>query len=109
MYRDEFTKAFLLSLQRALLGAIRPNHRAICYRIHSRREATLRCYCSEEPNEDDYEAIDVAATELHADFPSLERVNIECIYSTEPIGYLDVLDGNVFSRQEESDLRATDE
>jgi hypothetical protein len=101
MARQTFTRdQLLLSLQRALVAAIRPNYRFICYRMNSPTEVTLRCYCREEPTEGDRDELDSVATELHADFPSLEHVTLEFIPSDEPVGYLDALDGWVFGRYE---------
>src|SRR5690606_2098365 len=92
----------MLSLQRALLGAIRQNYRAICYEYDGKSGTMLiRCYCEQEPNETDREVMSIVGAEVYADFPDMNSIAEELVVADQSIGRLSALDGFVYARQEE--------
>ena len=67
----------ILSANRALLGAITPNLRAITL-DYDEKNLILRAYFDEKVNEDEKEQIDVALTEMIADlYQDIEKYNYD--------------------------------
>ncbi len=88
--------------QRALLGSVYPSIRKIAASLSDEKELFVKYYLDREPNEDDYENIEVLLTELSS-FSTRDQIKTarsECVYSTEPLGKLDSLQGTVYSRKE---------
>lgn len=73
----ELRISVLLSIQRALLGAITPNIRGIAC-AWNKSKITIYCYFDGEITEEDEDSMDCVATEVIADF--LEHtVDLQCI------------------------------
>lgn len=72
----------LLSTQRALLGAITPNMKAITIG-YNETSFTLRVYFSSQPSEEEMELLTEITSEIAADIPSFKDFNEEAIVSGE--------------------------
>jgi hypothetical protein len=84
-----------LSLQRALLGAVRPRLYAVTAGVRG-KTILIRAYFSEVPSQEDVESIQIVAAEVEADFPEDVRVEEQSVsVSDEP---LEVIDFWVFIR-----------
>ena len=64
-------------------------------------ELLVKVYFAVKPKEFEEELIEVAITEIIADFPELSRINKEIIVSDNPISSLDHLKLKVYQRFEE--------
>lgn len=95
----------VLSVWRALLGEIYPSIRAIAVAFSDDQVLVIRYYLDRVPTEMDYESMEVVATNVSASTGtiSIKRVDLDCQYSTIPIGQLDGLDGYVYCRREYED------
>jgi hypothetical protein len=95
----EFRREVLISIRRALLGAIYPSIRAIA--VGYDREVKLKViyYLDREPLEDDYENISVVTSEVLADI-NFSEVEELCIYTMESFSKLDCLEAWVYIRME---------
>lgn len=88
----------LLSAQRALLGAVSPALRGVT--VGARDKVVLfRCYLDGPIAEEDREALQVAGTEIIADFPAPWDINEEIIRCDAP-AEIEVLDAWVYRRRE---------
>jgi hypothetical protein len=63
----EFRREVLISVQRALLGAIYPSIRAVAVDYDGEVKLLVIYYLDREPLEDDYENISVVTSEVLAD------------------------------------------
>lgn len=95
----EIRRDLLLSTQRALLGMIYPEIRAIAVGFEGLQKLKVIFYLNREPNEDDYENISVVTTEILADINFVE-VEERCFFSDQIIVNLDNLDSWVYVRKE---------
>jgi hypothetical protein len=86
-------------MQRALLGMIYPEIRAISVGFDGTRKFIINCYLDREPNEDDYENISHVTAEVLADIHFIE-VEENCIFSLEPISRLNHLTAWVYVKKE---------
>ncbi|MDF2549554.1 MAG: hypothetical protein K0S07_621 [Chlamydiales bacterium] len=62
----------LCSIQRALLGNVTPNLRAVNVKLKGEHAIELIFYYDEQPDEDEEELANLTDTEFMADFPSPE-------------------------------------
>lgn len=93
----------VLSLSRVLLGEIYPNIRAIALKYTiEKKHLVIRYYLDREPTDFDYESIDIVAMELSSGSAGVyfDKCDVECIYSAEPKGKLEPLDGFIYARRE---------
>ncbi len=86
----------------ALIGEIYPQIRAVAMKYTQDKELLLRYYLDREPTDFDYESIEVVATNFDATAPSylFEKLDVECVFSSELGKDLDPLDGFIYSRRE---------
>lgn len=84
----------------SLLGAVVKDMRAIAY-DYSETSISIYGYLDREPEENDYNVIDIAITEIMASYPNFLYQNIKLIKSDDPIGKLESYKGWVFARYEE--------
>jgi hypothetical protein len=92
-----------LRLQRALLGEIYAELRAIAVEFEEKKKLRLRYYLDREPTEFDRESISMLMTEmLAATSSSGEAAECieECVRDLRPFGQLDALNGLVYARRE---------
>lgn len=92
-----------LCLSQAIVGEIYPAIRVICVRYKERR-ITIRAYFDREPTDYDHDAIDVICLNMEehcAD--NFDYIDVECMYSITPIGFLEILDGVIYARREYDD------
>jgi hypothetical protein len=89
----------LLSAQKALLGAIYPEIRAIAIGFDDLERLTIKMFLDRIPNDDDYEALSDISGEILGDieFNSVEEL---CEYTIEKPIPLNGLDAFVYSRKE---------
>ncbi|WP_461112599.1 hypothetical protein [Spirosoma jeollabukense] len=71
----------MLSVQRALLGAIKPHMRAV-YVGHDEKSIFLKLFVDQIVTEDDLEDISVIGNEVIADFPWANIIE-ECVFSED--------------------------
>ena len=83
----------------SLLGNINKNVRALAYDVVDKK-IILYGYLETDPDDYDYEIIDIAVSEIMASYPELESQEINLIKSYEPIGKLSFYQGWVFVRNE---------
>lgn len=91
------------NFSRVLLGEIYPEIRAIAVKYDSKDKLLLtRCYLDRAPLEEDFEAMEIANTEIFAAVGTGLIVNseVECFFSNKPFKMLDPLDGFVYARKE---------
>ncbi len=94
----------IVSLVYALYGFIYPSIRMVVYKYDKNsKDFTLRYYLDREPNEDDYDNISDVMGEFTSSLKATDYGDIfeECIYSTDPMNILDILDGYVYGRKED--------
>jgi len=100
---NQTTVNLRLSAQRALLGMIYPEIRAITIGIEFMQNIeTLKiiCYLDRVPTEFDYQNIGEITGYILGDFNLIHKVEEICEYTTEPIGKLKMLDSLVYYRLE---------
>jgi len=68
--------ALRLSAQRALLGAVGPNVLGVCVALEG-GQLSFSGFMTESATEDEREALDIAATEILADFPEVTAEDLE--------------------------------
>lgn len=85
----------LLSTQRALLGAITPNMKAITIG-YNKTFFILRVYFASQPTEEELELLTEVTSEIAADIPSLKDFKEEAIVSEESSNKLKKLDEWVY-------------
>jgi len=93
----------LLALQSALLGEIYSSIRAIVFKYEANNHYfLLRYYLDREPNDDDFENVEIVITEFISNFKftDFDKTKGECKYTTLPLSNLDVMDGIVYCRKE---------
>ncbi|MGE6356699.1 hypothetical protein ACQKCJ_22745 [Flavobacterium sp. NPDC079362] len=95
----EIRRNVLLSIQRALLGMIYPEIRAIAVGFEGLRKLTVIYYLDREPNSDDFENISDVTAEILSDI-SFSEVEEKCFFSDEIIAKLDNLDSWAYVRKE---------
>ncbi len=100
--KNEIPDWLRVYFQRALLGEIYPNIRKIVASLSENKELLVRYYLDREPNDSDYESIEILQTELSAmtTRQDIRTSNGECVYSNLPRGKLDSLQGVIYSRRE---------
>lgn len=64
--------SFLNALQKALLGHVTPNLRAVCYEVKSEKEVTIDFYYDQKPSEEELQLVQLAIKQLKSDLPSRE-------------------------------------
>lgn len=84
----------------SFLGAITAEVRAIAY-DYNEDTIIIHGYFDSLPNENDYEIIDIAVTEIMASCPFFTKQQIHLSQSGEPIGNLSYYKGWIFLRYEE--------
>ncbi|RYY87039.1 MAG: hypothetical protein EOO15_13015 [Chitinophagaceae bacterium] len=94
----EFRASLLLSAQRALLGAVTQHLRAVTIG-YDEKGCTLRGYFDAGASDEEKELLDVAMTEMVADFPNIERWEFEAVDRAE-LEEMEVLDVWVYRRHE---------
>ncbi len=67
-----------LSAQRALLGAIAPNVLAVFVSLETER-LSMAAFVDGKLDDDEREAIEIAASEIVADFPAVARLDVEIV------------------------------
>ena len=88
-----------LSTQRALLGNIYPNIRAIAVGYDGIKMLKIASYLDRIPEMEDYDGISDIAGEIMGDIEFVE-VDEKCVFTTEPISKLDHLDFWAYIRKE---------
>lgn len=89
----------LLSIQKALLGMVYPEIRAIAVGFEGVQKLTVVYYLDREPNEEDYENISDVTAEVLGDI-NFSQVEENCIFSVDLLSNLDSLDSLVYMRKE---------
>ncbi|PWC11813.1 hypothetical protein B4923_13415 [Brenneria roseae subsp. americana] len=92
-------KDLKLTIFNSLLGNVNNNVRALAYDYYDNKIIILG-YLDTDPDDDDYEVIDIAISEIMASYPDLESQEINLVKSYEPIGKLKSYQGWVFVRNE---------
>ncbi|MFQ6600303.1 hypothetical protein [Flavobacterium sp. C3NV] len=95
----EIRRIVLLSIQKALLGMIYPEIRAIAVGFEGLRKLTVIYYLDREPSSDDFENISDVTAEVLADI-NFSEVEEKCFFSDEIIAKLNNLDSWVYVRKE---------
>ena len=92
----------VLTIWRALLGEIYPSIRAIAVTFDEGNHLLIRYYLNRAPIDFDYESLEIVATNISASAGTsmIAHIEIECQFSTHPVGVLDALDGFIFVRRE---------
>jgi len=92
----------IICVWRALLGEIYPSLRAIAISLHAEKTLLIRAYLDREPIDADTENLEIIATNITASVGAdrIANIELECIYSDEPVGKLDSLDGIIYARRE---------
>lgn len=95
----EIRREILISIQRALLGMIYPDIRAIAVGFIGTRKLTVIYYLDREPNDNDYENVSEVTSEVCADieFGEVEEI---CLFTLDPFSKLDSLESWVYMRKE---------
>ena len=88
----------LLSAQRAILGEIYVEIRAIAIGFDSKK-LTVICYLDRIPIEDDYENLSNIVGQIVADI-DFETVEEKCVFSQDLLSKLDSLDSFIYARKE---------
>jgi hypothetical protein len=88
----------LLSAQRAILGEIYAEIRAIAVGFDSKK-LTIICYLDRMPIEDDYENLSNISGQILADI-DFETVEEKCVFSKDLLSELDSLDSFIYARKE---------
>lgn len=102
MSKDKLPEWLRASVQRALLGEITPNMRLIAGSISGNSSFVLRYYFDNEPTEEDLENVSTIGANVDASLGTKTFGSMidECLYSSEPFGALDTLDGVFYARKE---------
>mgnify|MGYP001799997501 CR=1 FL=1 len=95
----KFKDRLLLSTQKALLGMIYPDIRAVSVGHEGIEKLKIIIYLDREPDEDDFEVVSDVAGEICSDIP-FRNVEEVCEFSAEPIPSLDKLASWVYMRKE---------
>ncbi len=86
---------------RSISGEITPNMRRIGFGYNG-KNAIFRFYMADKPSEDEVENGEIVAVNFDAGHPTkLESLDVEFVVTDKPIGKLDALDFNIFSRCED--------
>lgn len=99
METNEIRIKTLLSIQRALLGAIYPAIRVISVNFQGLDKITINCFLDREPNNDDYENISIVTGEVCADIP-FKSAEEKCICFTDNLNSLSSIGIWVYMRKE---------
>ncbi|AOR63405.1 hypothetical protein KU73_23335 [Pectobacterium wasabiae] len=83
----------------SLLGNVNKKVRSLAYDYYHNK-IIIYGYLDAEPDDDDYEAIDIAISEIMSSCPNLEYQEINLVKSCDPIGTLNPYKGWVFVRRE---------
>ena len=89
-----------LSTQRALLGMIYPEIRAIAIGFLNGKKIKIIMYLDKTPEEFDNENLKEITSEILSDIPEIEEFDEQCVYSNEIINKLDCLDFLAYARKE---------
>lgn len=92
-----------LWFQSALVGEVYPEIRAIAVEFTDTRKLTVRYYLDREPTEGDRESVSMVMASILANTSSneeIKEVKEECIFTSELLRDIDVLDGLVYARRE---------
>ena len=95
----EFRSNLFLAAQKALLGEVTPNIRAVAVGFIGKRQLQIIYYLENEPTDDDWESINLVTSEILSDF-IFEEEESKCIHTTKPLNELDSLSGFVYMRKE---------
>ncbi len=90
----------LISAQRALLGVITSNIRAVSIKWEGVEKLNLRIHYDSQPTEDEVEDMEIVTAEIIADVPFHCVDPIEIIVTNEPITALKFLDRLIYLRKE---------
>lgn len=92
----------ILSVWRSLLGEIYPSIRAIAIELSEQRALRIFYYLDREPEEEDYESIEVLATNISAAVGAdqISSIDVACEYSQLRFKDLERYDGFVYCRRE---------
>jgi len=92
----------VLCVWRALIGEIYPAIRAIALSLTDDRILLICYHLDRQPTDFDWESLEVVATNISASIGQKEisEINLECKFSSGPIGRLEDLEGFVFCRRE---------
>ncbi|MCK5923696.1 MAG: hypothetical protein KAG66_22370 [Methylococcales bacterium] len=99
--KTEIPDSLRVILQRCLLGAITPDMRLIALKFEN-KALTIRIYFDKPPTSDNIESASIIGTNVSVmgGGPRIDSLKEECVYSQEPFGKLDTLDGVVYARDE---------
>lgn len=97
---DQSAIDLALHTQRALLGMIYAEIRAIAVGLPKRDKLKVIVYLDREPSEFDYENLSDITGEILADIPEISNIEEVCVFTKEPINTLDILDFLVYRRKE---------
>jgi hypothetical protein len=76
----ELRAQVLLSLQRALVGAVTPNLRLVVCRW-TESEIKIRAVYDQQPSPDEVEEMSIVETNMLADFPPSMTIQVQCLES----------------------------
>jgi hypothetical protein len=96
---DGIIKDIKLNIYHSFIGHIDKDVRAIAYKYY-KNKIEIYVYLDRKPNENDYEIIDMAITEIMATDPTIKEQKIEIIETHETISKLNFYDGWLFCRYE---------
>lgn len=104
MNENDLRINIILSLNRALLGNIKSDVRAICCGWDNLKYFKLKFIQDSEPTSEDYDIISLVLTEFESYFVGKDffnKVDEEIIDDKRPFGELDMLKLVVYARYEE--------
>ena len=87
----------------ALIGEIYPEIRLIAVKFSEAHELLVRYYLDREPNEDDYDSVDMLISEVLANTSNTTEITYyegECVFSKEHMRELNQLDEVIYARRE---------
>ena len=87
----------------ALIGEIYPEIRVIAVKFSEAHELLVRYYLDREPNEDDYDSVDMLISEVLANTSNATEITYykgECVFSKEHMRELNQLDEVIYARRE---------
>jgi len=96
----------LLSLNKAFLGEIYPNIRAIVFDYDQTNQVfTLRYYLDRDPTQEDFDSIDAVVKKFLSYFPEgfFITVRKDCVYSNKIMAFFskeEIMECFVYARQE---------
>jgi hypothetical protein len=99
MNNIEIGKQLLISSQRALLGAIYPEIRAIAIGFDGLKKLTIKMFLDRAPKEDDYDTLSDISGEILADM-DFKEVDEICEFNTEKPIPLNGLHTFIYVRKE---------